>query len=72
MKHIPPVVAATLVLAGCASSRPVPVNDAPAAPLIRDAATIERGLEDQNRSDYDCQVQPDSAIVCDGVRHRVD
>ena len=72
MKALFPILATALALAGCASSRPVPVEDTAAAPLINDAAKIEHGLERQNRSDYDCQVAADSAIVCDGVRHRVD
>ena len=71
MKTLISILATTLGLAGCASSRPVPVTDTAAAPLLRDAAKIEYGLERQNRHDYDCQVQTDSAIVCDGVRYRV-
>lgn len=71
MKTLVPILATTLALAGCASSRPIPVTDTAAAPLLSDAAKIEHGLERQNRRDYDCQVQTDAAIVCDGVRHRV-
>ena len=71
MKTFFPILAATLAIAGCASSTPVPVEDAVAAPLVSEAAKIEQDLQNENGSDYDCQVAPDSAIVCDGVRQRV-
>ena len=71
MKPLLPVLFAALALTGCAASRTVPLKDAAAGPFIRDAALIERRLEQQNRSDYDCDVQPDTLIVCDGVHHRL-
>ena len=69
MKTILPVLFAAFALAGCASSRPITMVDANA--FIRDAALIEQRLQRQNRSDYDCEVQPDTLIVCEGVHHRL-
>ncbi|HMB46793.1 MAG TPA: hypothetical protein VKN63_00805 [Afifellaceae bacterium] len=71
MKLFLPVLFVTLGLAGCATSPPVTVVTTDAGPFIRDAALIEQRLERQNRSDYDCGVQPDTLIVCDGVHHRL-
>lgn len=71
MKAIVFMVFAALIVAGCASSRPVSTYNVHEGPYLRDAAIIERDLESQNRSDYDCQVQGDTLIVCDGVRHQI-
>ena len=62
---------AALALAGCASSRTISLVTVDAGPYQSDAALIERGLQRQNRSDFDCEVQRDTLIVCDGVRHRL-
>jgi PBP1b-binding outer membrane lipoprotein LpoB len=71
MKQIILVLFATLVVAGCASSRTVPLETVDAGAYLRDAAIIERKLEQQNRSQFDCIVQEDTLIVCDGVHHRL-
>lgn len=71
MKTILPVLFVALAIAGCASSRTIPVVAVDAESYQRDAALIERGLVQQNRSDFDCEVQQDTLIVCDGVHHRL-
>jgi hypothetical protein len=71
MKTIMPVLFAALTVAGCSSSRPITVVAVDAEPYQRDAALIERGLQRQNRSDFDCEVQQDTLIICDGVHHRL-
>ncbi|HSM70199.1 MAG TPA: hypothetical protein VK851_01525 [Anaerolineales bacterium] len=71
MKIILPIFFAALAVAGCASSRPTTVVAVDAEPYQRDAALIERSLQQQNRSDFDCEVQRDTLTVCDGVHHRL-
>ncbi len=71
MKTILPVLFAALAIAGCASSRTIPVVAVDAEPYQRNAALIERGLVQQNRSDFACEVQRDTLIICDGVHHRL-
>ncbi|HSM41933.1 MAG TPA: hypothetical protein VK862_14365 [Afifellaceae bacterium] len=71
MKSILAVTLVAVIIAGCAASRPVTTYSVNEGPYLRDAAVIEHGLEKQNRSDYDCQVQDDTLIVCDGVRNQI-
>jgi hypothetical protein len=70
-EKILPVLFAAFALASCASSRPITMVAVDAEPYQRDAALIERGLERHNRTDFDCEVQHDTLIVCDGVKHRL-
>jgi hypothetical protein len=71
MKTLIPVTFAAFVVAGCASPRQLPTYGVSDGAYLRNAATIERNLEKQNQRDYDCQVQDDTLIVCNGVRHQV-
>jgi len=71
MKTILPVLFAAFAVAGCASSRTISLVTVDAGPYQRDAALIERGLQRQNRGDFDCEVQQDTLIICDGVHHRL-
>lgn len=71
MKTILPILFAAFALAGCASSRPISLVTVDAEAYQRDAALIERGLQRQNRSDFNCEVQQDTLIICDGVHHRL-
>ncbi len=71
MKRMIPVLIAASAVAGCASPRPVPLETVSAGAYLRDAEIIERRLERHNRSAFDCIVQNDTLIVCDGVHHRL-
>jgi len=71
MKTILPVLFAALAVAGCASSPTIRVVAVDAEPYQRYAALIERDLERQNRRDFDCVVQQNTLILCNGVRRRL-
>ena len=62
----------TIALAGCAGFPTPPVDIVDAGPIERDAAGIEHGLIKANKSTYQCDVQKDTSILCQGVREETD
>ncbi len=62
----------TVALGGCSAGFPdPPLEMVEAGPYERDAAVIEHGLIRQNKTPYQCDVQNDTAILCQGVRRKV-
>ena len=72
MKSMLTVGLFAIALGGCAAGFPTPpLETVEAGPYERDAAIIEHGLIRENRRPYLCDVQSDSAILCQGVDRKV-
>ena len=73
MRHVLTVCLLTVGLAGCGGGFPTPpVEVVDAEPYDRDAAVIEHGLVRENRTPYQCDPQKDTAILCQGVKRKLD
>ena len=71
MRHVLTVCLLTVGLAGCSGGFPTPpLEMVEAGPYERDAVVIEHGLIRQNRTPYQCDVQKDTAILCQGVTRK--
>ena len=72
MRNMLTVCLLAVGLAGCAAGFPTPpLEMVEAGPYERDAAIIEHGLIRENRTPFLCDVQNDTAILCQGVDRKV-